>query len=204
MLRGSGSVLIILNVRARTGGGRNEFGLGSCTQNWYPWYAYLAISRGFKRLAYRRRCTRLHIGPVITDARSWALHPRSPLPCSACTPLLRLGLVRACHTATCAHQTQRGSYMAKVSLILHATRGRADAFCTRTAWKRAHRVWVSFPFFLCIIEPRDQRARSFTLTHSCMTGGHECATELALVRVVGFIAVFLASIKNSWTLLSLL
>ncbi|CAL1680275.1 unnamed protein product [Lasius platythorax] len=45
----------------------------------------------------------------------------------------RLGLVRTCHTATCIRQTQRGSYMAKALLIFHATRGRADAFCTRAA-----------------------------------------------------------------------
>lgn len=171
MLRGSGSVLIILNVRARTGGGRNESGLGSCTRNWYPWYAYLAISCGFKRRAYHRRCTRLHIGPVITDARSWGPSPSVPFALLRLhSASLRLGLVRACHAATCARQTQRGSYMAKVPLILHATRGRADAFCTRAARKRARRVWVSFPFFLCIIEPRDQ-LRSLVHAHSQLHDG---------------------------------
>jgi len=113
---------------------------------------------------------RLHIGLVITEARSWTIPLDSLCLAPLCTPFLRLGLVRTCHAATCARQTQRGSYMAKAPLILHATRGRADAFCTRAARKRTRRsrgvpprVWVSFPFFLCIIEPRDQLARSFAL-----------------------------------------
>lgn len=79
-------------------------------------------------------------------ARSRALPPRLPLPCSACTPFFRLGLVRTCHAATCARQTQRGSYMARALLIFHATRDRADAFCTRAARKRARRHGCEFPF----------------------------------------------------------
>lgn len=45
--------------------------------------------------------------------------------------------------------------------------------------------FLSF-FFLCIIEPRDQLARSFTLIRSCMTGDHGCAIELPLIRIVHF------------------
>jgi len=124
VLRGSGSVLIILNVfmyvRERVEEGTRlvlevarETGIHDT-----PISRSAAALSGV-HIAADALGLRLHIGPIITEA----LVRSFPLLCSACTLFLRLGLVRTCHAATCARQTQRRSYMAN-ALILHAARKR--------------------------------------------------------------------------------
>lgn len=174
MLRGSGSVLIILNVRARTRRGRNEAGLGGCAPE-------VVRETGIHNTPISRSAATLSGVHIAADApRPGCILGRNygvslarlllGLPLGSpyltfryilrCSP--RLGLVRTCHAATCSRQTQWGSYMAKALLIFHATRGRADAFCTRAARKRPPRhvcpcvhvclyVYVSFLFSFALL-----------------------------------------------------
>lgn len=138
---------------------------------------------------------------VITESRSPAPGPPSRLSLSyipvhsGYSP--RLGLVRTCHAATCTRQTQRGSYMAKALLWssmprevvrMHFAREPRENdrpvtyVCVRTY------VYVSFLSFFPLHYWVSRVSRLLALSRSCMTGGHECATELALIRIVHFIA----------------
>lgn len=151
MLRGSGSVLIILNVRAReraVEGKRGPVGEAAVEVVRETGIHNTPISRSAAALSGVHTAADAP-GPGCILGRNYGgslarSFPLSSLPpplpslsplvrvhtaCALRAVLLRLGLVRTCHT-TCARQTQRGSYMAR-GPIFHATRGRADAFCTR-------------------------------------------------------------------------
>lgn len=74
-------------------------------------------------------------------------------------------------------------------IFLHATRSGADALCTSTVRKQAHRYvrvfsFASSFFFPCIII--ELREQLLELTSARMTNGHERATELTLTDITHF------------------